>query len=85
MGLSTYIVARLGASNPVSHMSRTSTIRSGSAASRKRLASASRRGLLRMCGCQSAGSEAEPVMTILIAPRASSSSCQAGRSFTNSL
>ena len=50
MGLSTYIVCRLGASKPVSHMSRTSTIRSGSAGSRNRLASASRRGLLRMCG-----------------------------------
>ena len=47
------MVCRLGASKPVSHMSRTSTICKESSASRNRLASASRRGLLRMCGCQS--------------------------------
>jgi hypothetical protein len=59
-------------------MSRTNTILSGSAAFRNRLASASRRGLLRMCCCQSAGSEAEPVITTLIAPSLSSSFAQAG-------
>src|SRR5262252_8835496 len=79
IGLSTYIVCSEGASKPVSHMSRTSTIRSGSAASRNRFARASRRDLLRMCGCQSAGSDAEPVITTLIAPRSSSSWCQSGR------
>ena len=52
--------------------------------SRKRFARASRRGLLRMCRCHSAGSEAEPVMTILIRPPASSSSCQSGRRRTSS-
>ena len=55
IGLSTYMVWRLGASKPVSHMSRTSTTPSASPGSRKRLASASRRGLLRMCSCQSGG------------------------------
>jgi len=40
IGLSRYIVCRLGASKPVSHMSRTSTIWNGSAASLKRPASA---------------------------------------------
>ncbi len=49
-------------------MSRTMTIRNGSLGSRNRLASASRRGLFRMWGCQSSGSEAEPVITTLIAP-----------------
>ena len=39
--------SRLGASNPVSHMSLTMTIRNGSPGSRKRLAKASRRALLR--------------------------------------
>ena len=82
IGLSTYIVCRLGASKPVSHMSRTITILNGSVGSRKRLASASRRGLLRMCGCQSSGSDAEPVITTLSAPWSSSSPCQAGRSAT---
>jgi hypothetical protein len=67
IGLSTYIVCRLGASKPVSHMSRTITMRNGSFASRKRAASTSRRGLLRMCGCHSSGSEAEPVITTLSA------------------
>ena len=37
IGLSTYIVCRLGASKPVSHMSRTITIWNGSFGSRKRL------------------------------------------------
>ena len=45
---------------------------------RKRVARASRRALLRMWGCQSVGSEAEPVITILIRPLSSSSSCQSG-------
>ena len=80
IGLSTYIVCRQGASKPVSHMSRTMTILNGSLGSLKRLASSSRRGLLRMCGCQSSGSDAEPVITILMMPLSSSSWCQSGRS-----
>ena len=82
IGLSTYIVCRLGASKPVSHMSRTMTMRNGSAGSRKRRASASRRDLLRMCGCHSSGSDAEPVMTTLIAPASSPSPAHSGRSAT---
>src|SRR5690606_7850562 len=74
IGLSMYMACMQGASKPVRHMSRTSTMRSGSVASRKRLASASCRGLLRMCAC--------PVITTLMAPRASSSSCQWGLTFT---
>ena len=85
IGLSTYIVCRHGASKPVSHMSRTITSLNGSFGSLKRLASASRRGLLRMCGCQSSGSEAEPVITTLSAPLSSSSPCHSGRSATISL
>ena len=65
MGLSTYIVCRPGASKPVSHMSRTYTIRSGSVAARNRFASLSRLGLLRICGFQSSGSVVEPVITTL--------------------
>ena len=76
------MVCRLGASKPVSHMSRTITILNGSFGSRKRSARSSRRGLLRMCGCQSSGSDAEPVITTLSAPCSSSSPCQAGRSAT---
>ena len=55
MGLSTYIVWRLGASKPVSHMSRTITTRNGSSGSRNRFANASRRALFRMCCCQPGG------------------------------
>ncbi len=66
IGLSTYIVCRLGASKPVSYMSRTITTLKVSCGSRKQLASASRRGLLGMCGCQSGGSEAEPVITSFV-------------------
>src|SRR5450759_4244676 len=82
IGLSTYIVWRLGASNPVSHMTRTMTIRNGSDGSRKRPARTSRRGLLRMCGCMPSGSDAEPVMTTLIEPPSSPSPCHSGRSAT---
>ena len=38
------------------------------------------RALLRMCCCHSGGSEAEPVITTLMAPLSSSSSCHSGRS-----
>ena len=49
IGLSTArIVCRLGASNPISHMSRTSTARSGSPGPRNRFSSASRLALFRM-------------------------------------
>jgi hypothetical protein len=41
--------------------------------------------LLRMCGCQSLGSDAEPVITTLIAPLSSLSSCQSGRSAVSAL
>ena len=47
-----------------------------------RLASRSRRALPPMWGCQASGSEAEPVITILIRPPASSSECQSGRRAT---
>lgn len=73
-----YIVFMHGASKPVSHMSRTITSLRGSAGSRARLARKSRRFLLPMCFCQSSGSEAEPVITILTAPDASSSEPQSG-------
>lgn len=85
MGLSTYMVFMHGASKPVSHISRTITSLSGSAGSRARLANSSRRRLLPTCGCQSLGSLADPVMTILIAPFSSSSECQPGRIATISL
>ena len=81
MGLSTYIVFMQGASKPVSHISRTRTSFSGSAGLRARLASVSRRRLLPICCCHSTGSEAEPDITILMAPLSSSSECQFGRSF----
>src|SRR6516165_1684814 len=45
---------------PLSHMSRTITMRSGSAGSRIGLASASRRVLLRIWGCPSRGSGGGP-------------------------
>ena len=45
----------------------------------------SRRGLLRMCGCHFRGSDAEPVITTLIAPCMSSSLCQSGRRLTSSV
>ena len=44
-----------------------------------------RRSLLRMCSCQSSGSLAEPVMTILMAPLSSSGLYQSGRSLMISL
>ena len=79
IGLSTYIVWSEGTSNPVSHMSRTMTIFKGSAAFLKRFAILSRPAFGRMWGCHKELSDAEPVITILIAPRASSGSCQSGR------
>ena len=82
MGLSMYIVCMLGASKPVSHMSRTITSFSGSSGSLARFASSSRRALPPMCCCHSFGSEAAPVMTILMSPLLSSSLCHSGRSFT---
>ena len=72
MGLSIYIVCRQGASNPVRNMSRTMSSLSGSLGSFRRLPMALRRSLLRICSCQSSGSLAEPVITILIAPFSSS-------------
>jgi hypothetical protein len=43
-----------------------------------RFARSSRRPLLPMCGCQSSGSDAAPVITTLIAPSLSPSLCRAG-------
>jgi hypothetical protein len=57
------MVCRQGASKPVSHMSRTITMRKGSRLSLKRLANLRRLSLLRMCGCQSGPSSALPVIT----------------------
>ncbi len=65
---------------PVSHISRTITNLNGSSASLKRLAMASRPALLRMCGCQSSRSAADPVMTIFMNPFLSSGLCHCGRS-----
>ena len=75
----------LGASKPVSHMSRTITSLSGSFGSRARLARRSRRALLPMCCCQSCGSLAAPVITILTEPFSLSRLCQSGRSLMISL
>ena len=79
MGLSMYIVCRQGTSKPVSHMSRTITSCNSSSGSLKRRANRSRAALFRTCGCHSGGSDAEPVITTLILPFASSSLCQSGR------
>src|SRR5690606_31390085 len=54
--LSTYIVWAQGASNPVSHISRTITICSGSSGVRKRFFMASIASLVRICGFQAGGS-----------------------------
>ena len=51
---------------------------------RNRWANPSRRALFLMWGCQSKGSEAEPVITTLMLPLASSSSSQSGRRRTSS-
>ena len=90
IGLSTYIVCRHGASKPVSHMSRTSTMRKGSDGSLNRPARSFRPCLVRMCCCQSGPSVAEPVITTFTAVspfRSVSGSspaapAQSGRSFT---
>ena len=79
MGLSTYMVWQHGASNPVSHMSRTITSCSGSLASLKRFSSRFFTCLLYRWGCSSGLSAAEPVITILMAPCSGSSLCQSGR------
>jgi hypothetical protein len=45
----------------------------------------SRPALFRTCGCQALGSEAEPVITTLMTPVASSSECHCGRALFDSL
>ena len=67
IGLSTYMVCIEGESKPVSHMSRTITISSGSSGSLARDFSAQRL-LGGMCGCNAAASAAEPVITTFIRP-----------------
>ena len=85
MGLSMYIVFKLGASNPVSHMSRTITTLKGSEGSFMRSIISWRRCLFRMCSCHSGPSAAEPVITTFRTPFLSSLSYHSGRSLTISL
>ncbi len=80
IGLSRYIVCMLGQSKPVSHMSRTMTSFKPSDGALNRLAMASLASFVRMCGCHAVLSDAEPLMTILIWPLASSALCHCGRS-----
>jgi hypothetical protein len=82
MGLSTYMVCIDGESKPVSHMSRTITSSSSSSGFLARSFSSRRACLLRTWRANSGPSAAEPVITTLIFPAASSSACQSGRSFT---
>src|ERR1035437_10008096 len=84
MYLSRYIVCRHGTSKPVSHISRTITNSRGSLVFLNRSPMTSLRCLLRICGCQSTGSVALPVITTLIAPSLSSSECHLGRSALSS-